>query len=62
MGEAKRRRELGLPPREKKTEKGKKKSNFLVQYPNINSLDNYHVNSLVESCVHCFAVVWSLVE
>tara|TARA_Y100001968_G_C19308908_1_gene693083 strand:- start:239 stop:421 length:183 start_codon:yes stop_codon:yes gene_type:complete len=37
MGEAKRRRDLGLPPREKKTEKGKKKSNFLgnllAKYP-----------------------------
>ena len=37
MGEAKRRRELGLPPREKKTNKGKKKSDILgnlsAKYP-----------------------------
>tara|TARA_Y100001968_G_C19417710_1_gene749904 strand:+ start:1622 stop:1804 length:183 start_codon:yes stop_codon:yes gene_type:complete len=30
MGEAKRRRDLGLPPREKKTNKRKKKSDFLA--------------------------------
>ena len=37
MGEAKRRRELGLPPREKKTNKGKNKSDILgnlsAKYP-----------------------------
>ena len=37
MGEAKRRRELGLPPREKKPNKGKKKSDILgnlsAKYP-----------------------------
>ena len=37
MGEAKRRRELGLPPRETKTNKGKKKSDILgnlsAKYP-----------------------------
>ena len=37
MGEAKRRRDLGLPPREKKTNKAEKKSDFLgnlsAKYP-----------------------------
>ena len=37
MGEAKRRRDLGLPPREKKTNKGEKKSDILgklsAKYP-----------------------------
>ena len=37
MGEAKRRKDLGLPPREKKTKKEQKKagfvSNLLAKYP-----------------------------